>query len=216
VLTNNVTRSRLVSLAVSALSIAIAAGIVSAEETDVTTEQNQNVIATRPQPPISNTDSRNAEAYELQMPRLLLQTDSDGAVERSPRRIDQGDGERTAITSVRRHALAASRSAQFQPGQLSKIRSYVATQALGGAWLPVIFLTSRGSCVSGKARGGGEANSSMTGRFRKKPIRLTPCGLSVGSVPAVCWSRRSGTAAPARRQRLVARVRSQSRRVSCE
>ena len=89
VLTNNVMRSRLVSVAVSALSITIAAGIVSADEADVTTEQNRSVVQ-RPRPPqtpTSDTDSRNEEAYELQMPRVLLKTDQ--AMEESSRVLEQ-------------------------------------------------------------------------------------------------------------------------------
>jgi hypothetical protein len=85
VLTNNVTCSRLVSLAVSALTIT--AGIVSADAADVTTEQNRSVVQRPPQTPSSDTDSRNGEAYELQMPRLLLQTDQ--AMEQSSRVLEQ-------------------------------------------------------------------------------------------------------------------------------
>jgi hypothetical protein len=85
VLTNNVTRFRLVALAVSGLTIT--AGIVSADEANVTTEQNRSVVQTPPQTPTSDTDSRNAEAYELQMPRLLLQTDR--AMEQSSRVLEQ-------------------------------------------------------------------------------------------------------------------------------
>jgi hypothetical protein len=92
VLTNNVTRSRLVSLAVSALSITIAAGIVSAEEADVTAEQNRNVVERRVQSPTSDTDSRNGDAYEVQMPRLLLQTDP--AMEQSSRALEQSTREK--------------------------------------------------------------------------------------------------------------------------
>ena len=84
-LTNNVTRFRLVSLAVSALMIT--AGIVSADEANVTAEQNRSVVQRPPQPPTSDTDSRNGEAYELQMPRLLLQTDQ--AMEQSSRVLEQ-------------------------------------------------------------------------------------------------------------------------------
>ena len=89
-LTNNITRCRLVSLAVSALSITIAAGVVSAEEADVTTDQNRNVVERRT--PSSDTDSRNGEAYELQMPRLLLQTDQ--AMEQSSRVLEQSTREK--------------------------------------------------------------------------------------------------------------------------
>jgi hypothetical protein len=85
VLTNNVTRSWLVSLAVSGLTIA--AGIVSADEADVATEQNRSVVQRPPQTPTSDTDSRNGEAYELQMPRLPLQTDQ--AMEQSSRVLEQ-------------------------------------------------------------------------------------------------------------------------------
>jgi hypothetical protein len=92
VLTNNVMRSRLASLAVSALSITIAAGIVSAEEANVTTEQSRNVGERRLQTPTSDTDSRNEEAYELQMPRLLLQTDQ--AMEQSSRVLEQSTREK--------------------------------------------------------------------------------------------------------------------------
>ena len=92
-LTNNVTRSRWISLAVSALSIAIAAGIVSAEEADVTTEQNQNVVERRSQSPTSDTNSHNGEAYELQMPRLLLQTDQ--TMEQSSRALEQSTRQKT-------------------------------------------------------------------------------------------------------------------------
>jgi hypothetical protein len=84
VLTNNVTCSRLVSLAVSALTIT---AIVSADAADVTTEQNRSVVQRPPQTPSSDTDSRNGEAYELQMPRLLLQTDQ--AMEQSSRVLEQ-------------------------------------------------------------------------------------------------------------------------------
>jgi hypothetical protein len=86
-LTNNLTRSRLVSVAVSALSITIAAGIVSADEADVATEQNRSVVQRPPQTPTSDTDSRNEESYELQMPRVLLQTDQ--AMEQSSRVLEQ-------------------------------------------------------------------------------------------------------------------------------
>ena len=86
-LTNNVMRSRLVSVALSALSITIAAGIVLADEADVTTEQNRSVVQRPPQTPTSDTDSRNEEAYELQMPRVLLKTDE--AMEESSRVLEQ-------------------------------------------------------------------------------------------------------------------------------
>jgi hypothetical protein len=86
-LTNNLTRSRLVSVAVSALSITITAGIVSADEADVTTEQNRSAVQRPPQTPTSDTDSHNEEAYELQMPRVLLKTDQ--AMEQSSRVLEQ-------------------------------------------------------------------------------------------------------------------------------
>jgi hypothetical protein len=92
VLTNNVTRSRLASLAVSALGITIAAGILSAGEPDVTTEQNRNMVERGPQTPTSDTDSGKGEAYELQMPRLLLQTDK--AIEQSSKALEQSTREK--------------------------------------------------------------------------------------------------------------------------
>lgn len=90
-LTNNVTRFQLVALAVSALTIT--AGIVSADEANITTEQDRSVVQRPPQTPTSDTDSRNGEAYELQMPRLLLQTDQ--AMEQSSRVLEQLTTEKT-------------------------------------------------------------------------------------------------------------------------